>query len=107
MLAASTVRRVVAAVCAAAIAGMIVSSVTDRTGAALTFGLIAAAAVACLMVATAVAPGERPSTAEDEAARVEGLVTDLVAQGAEEPVVRALVSAAVRLGRARGSGPAR
>ena len=103
MLAAVTVRRIVAALCVAAIAGMIVSSVTDRNGAALACGLAAAAGVACLMVATAVAPGPRPATAEDEAARVEGLVGDLVAQGAEEPLVRSLVRAAVRLGRSQAS----
>lgn len=103
MLTAATVRRVVALICVVAIAGMIASSVGDRDGVALAFGLAAAAGVLCLMVATAVAPGPRPATVEDEAARVEGLVEDLVARGAEEPVVRSLVAAAVRLGRADSS----
>ncbi len=103
MLAASTVRRIVAVMCVAAIAGMIVSSITNRTGAALAFGLAAASSIACLMVATAVAPGPRPATTDDEAARVEGLVHDLVAQGAEEPLVRSLVRAAVRLGKAQST----
>jgi hypothetical protein len=43
------------AVCAGGIAGMIVSSVLNHNGAAITFGLITAAAVLCSMVATAVA----------------------------------------------------
>jgi hypothetical protein len=42
-------------VCAGGIAGMIVSSVLNHNGAAITFGLITAAAVLCSMVATAVA----------------------------------------------------
>src|SRR5687767_2902941 len=48
------VRRVVIAVCVAGIAGMIVSSIADNTGAALTAGLVTAIAVLCLIVATAV-----------------------------------------------------
>ena len=89
----------------AGVAGMIVSSIADSNGAALTFGLVTAAAVACLMVATAVAgPGRGVTLPPDElqAQRVEGLVGQLVAAGAEEPLVRTLVREAVRLG--RGSG---
>ena len=48
------VRRVVIGVCVAGIAGMIVSSIADNTGAALTAGLVTAIAVLCLIVATAV-----------------------------------------------------
>jgi hypothetical protein len=96
------VRRVVIALCGVGVAGMIVSSITDNTGAALTFGLVTAAAVACLMVATAVAgPGGGRNLPPDElqAERVEGLVRQVVAAGAEEPLVRTLVREAVRLGR--------
>jgi hypothetical protein len=93
---------VVVAVCVLGVAGMIVSSITDDTGAALTFGLVTAAAVACLMVASAVAgPGAGRPLPPDEvqAERVEGLVRQVVAAGAEEPLVRTLVREAVRLGR--------
>jgi hypothetical protein len=71
---------------------------------ALTFGLLTAAAVACLMVATAVGAGgaggggEGPFD-EEQARRVEDLVGNLVAGGAEEARVRQLVAEAVRLGR--------
>ena len=96
------VRWVVIGVCGVGVAGMIVASIADATGAALTFGLLTAAAVACLMVATAVAGPAvgRPLPPDDERAeRVERLVRQLAAAGAEEPLLRALVREAVRLGR--------
>ena len=95
-------RRVVIGICGAGVAGMIVASILDDTGLALTFGLLTVAAVACLMVATAVAGpgGGRHLPPDDERAeRVERLVGQVVAAGAEEPLVRALVREAVRLGR--------
>lgn len=109
------VRRVVMAVCAGGIAGMIVASVNDSNGAALTFGLVTTAAVVCLVVATAVtrpagpatkagaAPGGAAGAPGEEAqgALVEGLVADLVTAGADEAAVRGLVREAVRLGRGR------
>jgi len=110
---ARAVRRVVLAVCVAGIAGMIVSSILGHNGAAITFGLVTAAAVLCSMVATAVSAGQVAAAAggaagtgpfdEAEAARVEALVSELVAAGAEEVAVRALVRAAVTLGRSSSS----
>lgn len=94
-MSATAVRRAVVAVCVAGIAGMIVSSIADATGAALTFGLVTAVAVLCSMVATAVAG--RPD--EAQAARVEAGVQELVAAGADEDAVRRLVGDAVRMGR--------
>jgi hypothetical protein len=101
------VRRIVLAVCVAGIAGMIVSSINDNNGAALTAGLLTAVAVLCLIVATAVtahdparvgaAAGDDP---EELGARVERGVQDLVGAGADEQRVRALVGDALRLGRA-------
>ena len=99
------VRRVVLAVCVAGIAGMIVSSVNDNTGAALTFGLVTTVAVVCLVVATAVTrpaelpPGAPAAVDEAQAAHVEALVARLVAAGSDEQAVRSLVREAVRLGR--------
>lgn len=82
---------------------MIAGSVADDNDVALTFGLLTAAAVACLMVATAVgagaAGGLEGALDEDQARRVEELVGDLVAGGAQEARVRELVAEAVRLGR--------
>lgn len=103
------VRRVVLAVCVSGIAGMIVASINDNNGAALTFGLLTTVAVVCLVVATAVTRPAGIGTAEPEpapppvdeaqAARVEDLVGGLVAAGADERAVRSLVREAVRLGR--------
>src|SRR2546427_12643462 len=104
MVRARVVRWVVIGVCIGGIAGMIVGSVADNTSVALTFGLITAAAVACLMVATAVSPpaGSQPHFDEAQAARVEDLVGLVVAQGAAEETVRQLVGEAVRLGEGAG-----
>ena len=90
------------AVCVAGIAGMIVSSIADNTNAAMTFGLVTAVAVLCLMVATAVTGGAKVG-AESHLAllsdQVEERVEGLIADGADEEAVRDLVRSAVRLGR--------
>ena len=54
MVTTTAVRRAVIAVCVVGIAGMIAGSVADNNGMALTFGLVTAVAVLCLMVAPAV-----------------------------------------------------
>lgn len=108
------VRRVVIVVCAAGIAGMIVASVADNNAAALTAGLVTAAASLCLMVATAVTATPDPLASgghdplaegaldpEGLAQEVERRIGQLVAAGVEEDALRALVRSAVRLGRAR------
>ena len=97
-----TVRRVVLAVCVGGIAGMIVSSIADNTGAAMTFGLVTAVAVLCLMVATSVTGAARVGAESHLAVLsddVESRVASLVASGADESAVRDLVRSAVRLGR--------
>jgi hypothetical protein len=95
---ARAVRRLVIGVCVVGIAGMIGGSIADNNAVALTFGLVTAAAVACLIVATAVSPPGATRFDENQAARVEELVGGLVATGADEAAVRALVGEAVRLG---------
>lgn len=109
------VRRIVVAVCVCGVAGLIVTSILDRTGAAVTIGLVTAGAVVCLIVATAVAPPPTvASTAstppppahgavdEEQAAQVERSVAELVAGGADEAAVRDLVRESLRLGRGEG-----
>lgn len=114
---AGAVRAVVLVICAGGIAGMIISSIADSDGAAITFGLATAVAVLCLMVATAVArsttarstagrgttagadDGDGPAQAEALGQEVERLIDDLVRAGADEEQARALARAAVRLGR--------
>lgn len=95
------VRRIVIAVCVAGIAGMIVSSIADNTGAALTAGLVTAVAVLCLIVATAVTGAQGVGIGDLLASDVEERIEALVAGGADEDDVRALVGAAVKLGKAQ------
>jgi hypothetical protein len=100
-------RRIVVVVCICAIAGMIVSSIIDNTGAAITFGLVAAAAVVCLILVTATAaPGAFGARVVDEeaASDVEHRVQALAAAGADEPELRALVRAARRMERRNQTG---
>ena len=78
----------VIAVCVAGIAGMIVSSIADNSGAALTFGVVTAVAVLVLIAVTAAGP--RPLSDAD-AERLEQRIQQLVAAGADEAAVRALV----------------
>lgn len=109
------VRRVVIVVFVGGIAGMIVGSIADNNGAAITFGLITAVAALGLILVTSVtvdAPGQRASTdrpaattVDESAARsVEARVESLVAGGADEAVIRDLVRDAVRLGRSIAPG---
>ena len=104
---ARAVRLVVIVVCVGGVAGMIVTSALKHNGAALTFGLITAVAILCLMVATAVTGGVVAPTGSTDverlAAGVEADVADLLESGADETAVRDLVRDAVRLGRARAA----
>jgi hypothetical protein len=79
----------------AGIAGMIVSSIADNSGAALTFGVVTAVAVLVLIAVTA--SGPRP-IAEEDAAELERAIRGLVAAGADEVEVRDLVRRARKLG---------
>lgn len=97
-----TIRRVVLVVCVLGIAGMIVSSIAERTGAAITAGLVTAIAVVGLLLVTSVAPPGAfgpPVVDEELAADVEHRVADLVAAGADEAEVRSLVRAVRRASR--------
>lgn len=83
---------------------MIAGSVADEQGVALTAGLISAAAVLCLMVATAVggrtqdAEAASRKAASRKAESIEARVAGLVAAGCDEGELRALVAEAVELG---------
>jgi len=84
------------------IAGMIVASIAESTGAAITAGLVTAVAMLCLVLVTSVAPADGfgpPTVDEEAAADVERRVADLVNSGADEAEVRSLVRAAGRLHR--------
>jgi hypothetical protein len=106
---AVAVRRVVLVLFLACIPAMIVSSVRGASGAAVTWGLIATTASVVLIVTTAVTTGRIPPGAtsrprdggDDERTgqALEARIGELVAGGADEAKVRALVRDAVRLGR--------
>ncbi len=91
--------------CAAGIAGMVVGSVADDNTVTLTFGLVTAAAVACLIVATAVAGGGPGDVDEAAGLRVEELIQTMVAAGADEKGLRDLVREAITLGRSQPGNP--
>ena len=111
-MSATTMRWLALAIFVTSIAGMIVSSIGDSNGAAVTFGLIAACAAVALISVTAATTGRlapddgyrSPSggPGDDEAAaELETRITALVEAGADEAAVRSLVGQAIRFGRHR------
>ena len=92
-------RAVVLVVFVGGIAGMIVGSVADSNGIAITSGLFTAVAALCLVVATSLEKAPAVVFDEAEAARLEARIEELVAAGADEGQVRQLVRDAVVLGR--------
>jgi hypothetical protein len=99
------VRAAVAIVFVGGIAGMIVGSIADNNGIAITFGLLTAVAASYLVLATALHQPNVVRFDERQAAQLEQLIGDLVERGADEGKVRELVRRAVLLGRkARPSG---
>jgi hypothetical protein len=97
------VRFAVITVFVGGIAGMIVGSIADNNGIAVTFGLATAVAALCLMAMTAVAGADafaRPARFDEQTATdVEERIAALVADGCDEDELRELVRTAVRLGR--------
>jgi hypothetical protein len=94
------VRRVVIAVCALGIAGLIAASIAGSTGGAVTAGMTTAvgALVLISITATAGAGAFGPVPVDETAAAdVERRVQSLVASGADEHEVRSLVRAAQRI----------
>ena len=98
-MSARAVRGVLLGVCAAGIAGMIVTSIADSAAGALTFGLLTAAAALGMILVTAVTTGGSARNPEDLAAEIERQVTAMVATGADEAMLRDVVRHAVQLGR--------
>ena len=82
-------------VAAAGIPGVIAGSIAGNDAVAITFGgITAVAAFGLILVTTVTTPPAVDQTAEALESRIE----DLIAAGAEEVAVRALVADAVRLG---------
>lgn len=100
------VRRVVLVVFVLGIVGMIIGSIADSNGAAITLGLVTAIAALALVLVTSVSPpdalaggGTGRQVDERLAADLESRIEALVADGADEEAVRRLVGRAVELGR--------
>jgi uncharacterized membrane protein YfcA len=93
-------RRTVLVVFLGGIAGMVVGSIMDNNGTAITFGIITAVAALALILTTALISGQPADRFDDERAEaVEARIVQLVADGADEAAVRDLVRDAVVLGR--------
>ena len=94
-------RRIVFVVFVGGIAGMVVGSIMDNNGTAITFGIITAVAALSLILTTALIAGQPADRFDDERAEaVEARIQQLVADGADESDLRELVRDAVVLGRA-------
>ena len=91
----SVLKVVLRLVAAAGIPGIIVGSIAENDAVAITFGSITAVAALGLILVTAATTG--PS-ADAHGEAVEAGIARLVAAGADEQEVRALVGHAVRLG---------
>ncbi len=101
MMARRWLPRFCAAVFVCGIAGLIVSSVAgNNNGVVLTIGGFIAAAALVLLTISSVTPIDRIEVFVDaDAEALEGRVAGLVAAGADEAEVRALVREAMRLER--------
>lgn len=100
------VRRLVLVVFVGGIAGMIVGSIADNNGTAITFGLITAVAAVCLILVTSVSTsGESVRFDEARAEEMEARIQSLIDAGADESAVRDLVRDAVVLGRSARAVP--
>ena len=102
----SFLRRTTALCIVSAIASMIVFSIRNNIGAAMTAGTIGAIASLCLIVGTAVATGLTGGGSGDGlAADIEARVHELVAAGVDQHTARSIVRTAVRLGQSRQAHP--
>jgi hypothetical protein len=84
---------------ASGVAGMILTSIADSPDGALVCGLFTLAPTLALLCVTAVTNAGVAAGVDDLALDVEDGVAALVADGADERTIRAVVRAAVRLGR--------
>jgi hypothetical protein len=103
VLSALVIRRIVIAVCVLGVAGMIGGSIANHIGVAITAGAVAAIAVLCLILVTAAAGpmafSAAPPVDDEAAADLERRIEQLIAAGADEIELRALVRAATRFGK--------
>ena len=100
LLAPGTLRGAALLLCATGIVGMIVTSIADEVGAAITFGFIGATGAFVLLLVGVLVPAVESAASWDEerAAAVEDAVQRLVAAGADEEDLRSTITAAIHLG---------
>ena len=94
----SALRLVLRLVAAAGIPGIIVGSIAENDGVAITFGAITAVAAFGLILVTA-ATTRAAGDVDEAGAAMEERIDALVAKGADEAEVRALVADVVRFAR--------
>ena len=87
--------------CDTGIVGMIITSIADEVGAAITFGFIGATGAFALLLVGVLVPAVESAASWDEerAAAVEDAVQRRGAAGADEEDLRATIAAAIHLGR--------
>ena len=92
--------RVCIAIFVAGIAGIIVATINgNNAGVILSIGLVIVLAAIALLAATSVGGTRRIDVFDDAAAeKLERMITELVANGADETAVRAVVRETRRLG---------
>lgn len=96
----SLLRRISTLFIIGSIAGMIVMSIKNNIGGAITAGAIGAGSILCLMTGNAIHVGNNAGGAQEAlAAELEARVQDLIATGADETAARGVITKAVRLGR--------
>jgi hypothetical protein len=95
----STLRRLVTFICALSIAGMIVMSIKDNIGGAMTSGIVGAIAMLCLITGNAIHLGTNGGGAQEAlGAELEARLAELVAAGADEDAARSAIGKAIRFG---------
>ena len=97
-MAPRSVRWALIAVCVVGVAGMIVTSIADSAGGALTFGLLTAVAALGMILVTSVTDGGAARSDDELGEVIEDRVARLVDAGADEREIRALLRAARQLG---------
>jgi hypothetical protein len=96
----SLLRRVCTVFIVGSIAGMIVMSIKNNIGGAITAGSVGSAAIMCLMTGNAIHVGNNAGGAQEAlAAELEARVSELIAAGVNETAARSVINKAVRLGR--------
>ena len=95
----NTLRRVVAFICVLSIAGMIVLSIRENIGGAMSSGIVGTIAMLCLITGNAIHAGTNGGGAQEAlGAELDARVQELIAAGVDEEHARSVVNKAIRFG---------